>query len=202
MAPHKPYYQLPIFCASSSPRRRFILQTVFENVQIIKNPFDEPDYEQSLHTSPLQYALLLAESKLNAAVKHHPELLANNDAIWICADTVVQLGNQHFGKPKDAADAKNMLLELSGKTHQVHTAIAMRTQQRQNIFHETTHVSFRKLNDFELEGYLKNANYLDKAGAYAIQEEALCFIEKIEGCLSNVVGLPLPKLIQQLLHQF
>ncbi|MBQ2595000.1 MAG: septum formation protein Maf, partial [Candidatus Riflebacteria bacterium] len=110
----------------------------------------------------------------------------------IGADTIVVDGFEILGKPKDRADAKRMLKELSGKKHRVISGIALVDVEKKKIFShsEITYVYFRSLTDKDIETYLDTKEPYDKAGAYGIQGHAALFVEKIEGCYFNVVGFP------------
>jgi len=107
------------------------------------------------------------------------------------ADTIVVLGDRVLEKPSDLLDAKDMLEALSGKVHQVMTAVALATPERCDVRLVTTNVAFRKLDEAEVEAYWRTGEPCDKAGAYAIQGIAGKFVSRIEGSYSAVVGLPL-----------
>ena len=109
----------------------------------------------------------------------------------IAADTIVVLGDRILGKPADAADAKRMLHELSGKAHEVKTATAVLYQDKTVLTVVTTKVFFRMLTEKEIDWYVQTGEPLDKAGAYGIQGKGAVLVEKIEGSYDNVVGLPL-----------
>ena len=112
----------------------------------------------------------------------------------IAADTVVVLDGQILGKPTDAADAVRMLTKLSGRTHKVLTGVAVSFQGRQLAEVCGTEVIFRTLTAAEIADYVATGEPLDKAGAYGIQGRGAVFVEKINGCYNNVVGLPLTRL--------
>ncbi len=120
----------------------------------------------------------------------------------ITADTIVLLENKIYGKPKDKLDAYNMIKTLSGKTHQVITAVCCYSKDNHvNIeFSDITNVSFTDIDDEIIEKYLENAEYIDKAGAYAVQGIASMFVEKIDGSYDNVVGLPMGRLARNLIE--
>jgi septum formation protein len=111
----------------------------------------------------------------------------------LAADTIVALGPKVFGKPSDLEDARRMLAQLVGKSHDVITGIAIVHAKRNRLISRTvrTGVKFRALSATEIEEYLKIAQSLDKAGAYAAQDSPGLIIEKIDGSFSNVVGLPM-----------
>ena len=135
-------------------------------------------------------ALLNAIAKANAVAEDYPR------ALIIGADTVIEYENRVIGKPADRADAFATIKSLSGKPHYVVTAICLinRSRNLECIFAESTRVFFRPLTDAVINEYLDQVHVLDKAGAYAIQEYGDMIIEKIEGPLDNVVGLPCAKL--------
>ena len=114
----------------------------------------------------------------------------------LAADTLVHQDTALFGKPASLEQAYEMLGQLQGRTHNVVTAICMLhlREHRQRIFVETTEVTFRPLDAVKIRRYLTRVNPLDKAGAYAIQEEGDLIIEKIAGSYTNVVGLPIERL--------
>lgn len=117
---------------------------------------------------------------------------ADDDALIVAADTVVVFDKKILGKPKDKADAKQMLKMLQGNTHMVVTAIAIidNLEKKTLINSEKTKVTFDKLTDSEIDDYIKTGEPMDKAGAYGIQGLGCVFIQKVDGCYNNVVGLP------------
>jgi septum formation protein len=126
------------------------------------------------------------------------------DAVVLGADTLVWLGDRALGKPADHNEARRMLRELSGQTHEVATAVHLvRMQPRQQVeFHEVTRVRFRPLGEEVIEEYLATVDVLDKAGAYALQENGEMLVESVEGSRSNVVGLPLERTMATLAQNF
>ncbi len=112
------------------------------------------------------------------------------------ADTIVDLDGQPLGKPQDEADANRMLHRLSGRAHRVHSGIALYDPTRDKLYsdHAATSVTFRSLTDAEISAYIESGEPMDKAGSYGIQARGALFIERIEGCFFNVMGLPLAKL--------
>jgi septum formation protein len=113
------------------------------------------------------------------------------DALILGMDTLVVLGNRVLGKPESRADAARMLRALSGRSHLVVTAIALKYRDRLVTGAETTKVHFRKIDRSEMDWYLNSGEYLDKAGAYGIQGLARIFVKRIVGCYFNVVGFPI-----------
>ncbi len=178
--------------ASASPRRKELLSIYIKDFKIM--PADI--YETVPNNIALEDAPLYIAKEKAAAVFNK----LNEDEIIITADTIVLLDNKIYGKPKDKLDAYNMIKTLSGKTHQVITGVCCYSKDKQiNIeFSDVTNVSFTDISDEIIEKYLKNAEYIDKAGAYAVQGLASMFVEKIEGCYDNVVGLPMGMLARNL----
>lgn len=146
------------------------------------------------HLSPLELCQLNAHHKARAVAKKIP------DALVLGADTLVFLDNEILGKPYNLANARRMLKKLQGRTHQVVTGVSLihlRTH-RENIFAVSTDVLFRACTDETITEYLKQVHTLDKAGAYAIQENGEWLVSEISGSFSNVVGLPLERLESEL----
>ena len=129
-----------------------------------------------------QYVTRLAEAKARAAWREGETTLG--------ADTVVALDDELLGKPRDDDEAADMLRRLSGRAHQVHTGYCFFDGISAVTNAETTRVYFRELSGSEIDGYVASGEPRDKAGAYGIQAGAARFVERIEGCYSNVVGLP------------
>jgi septum formation protein len=122
------------------------------------------------------------------------------DAVVLAADTLVALENQIIGKPADLSEAAQILQRLSGRTHEVCSAVAIyqQTLGKSAIFHESSRVRFRRLSEAMIRSYLAKVDTLDKAGAYAAQGSGAEIIAKIEGSFTNVVGLPMEKTIAEL----
>lgn len=179
--------------ASASPRRKELLSIYVKDFKIMPADIDEtvPD-NIALEDAPLYTAKEKAAAVFNKL---------NEDEIIITADTIVMLDNKIYGKPKDKLDAYNMIKTLSGKTHQVITGVCCYSKDKQiNIeFSDVTNVSFTDISDEIIEKYLENAEYIDKAGAYAVQGLASMFVEEIEGSYDNVVGLPMGRLARNLI---
>jgi septum formation protein len=118
------------------------------------------------------------------------------DALVMGADTLVFLDRKIFGKPADLTEAKKMLLQLQGKTHQVVTGVSLihLRAHKERVFAVSTDVTFRSLKPEQIDEYFKKVNPLDKAGAYAIQENGDLIVSEISGSFNNVVGLPMEKL--------
>lgn len=178
-----------IVLASKSPRRQ-------ELMKLVPYPFtvDESDTNEVMRSylSPADNAKNLARQKARERAPFHP------DEIVIGCDTIVALGDDIFGKPKDEIDAAIMLKKLSGKEHFVYTGVCILDGRQEICFAEATKVKMRRLTDIEIVDYAKSGEPLDKAGAYAIQGRAAIFISGIEGDYYNVVGLPVCKLTEEL----
>jgi len=176
-----------IILASASPRRAELLRQIVSEFEIVPGHVDEFQPE---HLSPVEACLLNAYRKARVVAKKHP------DALVIGADTEVCVGRRVFGKPKDLVDAAKMIADLEGRQHQVITGVCLvwLRHHRQRLFAEVTRVTFKPLNEEQIADYLGLINPLDKAGAYAIQEHRDMIAEKVEGSLSNVIGLPVERL--------
>lgn len=121
--------------------------------------------------------------------------------VVVAADTEVILRGRIFGKPVSAADARRMLAALSGRTHVVHTGVALVNagNGRRKTFVESTRVTFRRLSRAEITAYVASGSPMDKAGAYGIQDDhGAVFVERIEGCFTTVVGFPLARFHREL----
>jgi len=181
-----------IILASGSPRR----QQFFRELDIdftIQIKEVEEIYPNDLQASEI--TIFLAELKANAF-----DLLEENE-ILITSDTIVWHENKALGKPKDAQDAFEMLQSLSGKTHEVITSVCFKTKNTLETITETTKVTFNLLSDEAIRYYIATYKPFDKAGSYGIQEWiGLVGIAKIEGSYTNVVGLPVDKVYQKLIH--
>ena len=180
-----------LILASASPRRRELLRQTGMEFQVIPSEAEEihPEY-----LSAGELAQINAYRKARAVSKKFP------DSLVIAMDTLIELGPNLFGKPKDAADARRMLEELQGATHEVVTGACLihLRLHRQKVFSERTKVTFRSLSPREITRYHSKINALDKAGAYAIQEHGDDLVRHISGSFSNVVGLPLERLSEEL----
>lgn len=172
---------MKIILASSSKRRIEIMKAAGFSFETAVHTHDE---ETNLHLPVIEYV------QQCAAGKAKPVAEENRDALVIGADTVVFLDGEVIGKPRDRADAEKMLKKMSGKTHKVLTGLSIFYGGKSFSSYEETGVTFKKIGEAELIWYLNRADYMDKAGAYAIQEEASFFIERIDGDYFNVVGFP------------
>ena len=177
--------------ASASPRRKELLSFVLDNYEIIPANIDETQNEKE---SPTEYVKRMAKEKAQKIFNE------NKNSTIIGCDTVVWLDKQIFPKPKNEDDAKRILTALSGKAHNVTTAVAIIDKNKYNIFEETTKVEFFELEDKQINDYISFGEGFDKAGSYAIQGKGALFVKSICGDYFNVVGLPVAKLARKLQH--
>jgi septum formation protein len=181
-----------IILASASPRRKELLDQIKVSYQVHPVDLDETPLPNE---KPLEYVQRLAAEKSAACVTR-----LKTDLPVLAADTAVILGDIIMGKPKDQADAVAMLSQLSGKTHQVYSAISLRGYEHNQAV-SITEVTFRHLTRPEILAYWLTGEPLDKAGSYAIQGRGGMFVESIVGSFSGVVGLPLFETAQLLSKQ-
>jgi len=179
---------LPLVLASQSPRRRELLTTAGFSFSVRVRPVEEV---RGAGEAPEAYVRRLAEAKAEAAWE-------GRDEIVLGADTVVVLDQEVLEKPLDVADARRMLTLLSGREHMVITGICVRHPGGREVDHVSTIVRFVALSEAEIESYAASGEPTDKAGAYAIQGLASKFVESIDGCFFNVVGLPVSRVYRYL----
>lgn len=180
-----------LILASGSPRRQQFLKDLDFEFEIRLKEVDEI-YPSELKANEITDFLAQLKAK-----PFENELLDNE--ILITSDTIVWHNNKAVGKPKDEADAFDIIKSLSNATHQVITSVCLTSNAKQLVFNEKTKVTFTPLLDEEISYYINKYNPLDKAGAYGIQEWiGLIGISKIEGSYTNVVGLPTEKLYKYL----
>jgi septum formation protein len=175
---------LKIILASQSPRRVALLKQIGIDCLVMPADIDEAALPDE---SPSDYVLRLAAQKAQAIANKLP----NQDLPILAADTTVALGLQILGKPEHDTDAFNMLKQLSGSTHQVHTAVAVAHNGRLETAINSTQVEMMPLSDAMISEYIASGEHKDKAGSYAIQGLAACWIKKITGSYTGVMGLPL-----------
>lgn len=181
-----------LILASASPRRRELLSGMGAEYDILVPDLDERKFiEQELlrrDISPQEQTVLLAGQKALRALE---ELDEKQDAVVLGVDTSVVVDDVILGKPKDEDEAVEMLMMLSGRAHKVVSGFALVSSDGRRIMdYEETAVFMRAFTEDEARRYVKSEYVLDKAGAYAIQGKAAMFVEKIDGCYFNVVGLP------------
>lgn len=174
-----------IILASSSPRRRDLLREHGYTFTILPPEVEEivpPDL------TPAEVTLANARLKARAIAALHP------GALVIGADTVVAFEGEIFGKPRDMAHAVEMLTRLNGRVHEVWSGVWLASPRRETGFNEVTRVRFRQLDESQIRAYLDRIGPLDKAGAYAAQDDQGELIDHFEGCFENVIGLPMKSL--------
>ena len=185
-----------IILASRSPRRSKLLKQIGVRFKVRVSDVDEiiPD-----DMPPAQIVQHLARQKAASVSSRYP------DSLTIGADTIVVLDDKILGKPTDAGEATRMLTNLSDRTHFVYTGIALShpRSQRHITASEATEVTFSALSVREIDAYVRTGSPMDKAGAYGIQDDrGALFISGIRGDYYNVVGLPLHRLYQVIMHNF
>lgn len=186
-----------LILASSSPRRKDLLEFLGVPFEIKVSDFPEEEVDFTDFNDPLEYVSTIAMGKALVVADLYP------DALILAADTCVFLEGLVYGKPRDLDDARHILKTLRGKTHQVITGFVVidtMTQERLTGTVESF-VEFYHFSDEELERYIETSESLGKAGAYAIQRGAKGFVRQIQGSLSNIVGLPLTE-VADLLENF
>ena len=183
---------LPLILASQSPRRRELLTTAgipftvrVREVEEIRAPGEPPE----------AYARRLARAKAEAVWEDRDEIVLGADTIVVLG---VVLGQEVLEKPRDAADARAMLRLLAGREHTVITGICLRHPGGVQVDSSATRVRFAPLTDAEIDAYVDSGEPMDKAGAYAIQGLASKFVERVDGCYFNVIGLPLSQVYRYL----
>lgn len=181
----------PLILASTSPRRAELLRELGVKFKIVPSDASEIHDEQF---TAIELCQLNALRKARSVAKKFPGSLV------LGADTLVYLDTTLFGKPATLTEATRMLKKLQGRPHQVVTGICLihLERGRQKVFAESTQVKFRPLGERQIRDYLARIDPLDKAGAYAIQEHGDKIVESISGSFSNVVGLPLERLREEL----
>lgn len=192
VARRKGFRMVKIVLASNSPRRKELLAGLdipFE-VRVLDN-IDE-SFPETLPTKEI--AGYISKKKADA----YRQTMADDELI-ITADTIVVLGQEVMGKPKDDEEARRMLRELSGKTHQVITGVCLTTKDKQSNFSVETDVTFKTLSEEEIDYYVAHYRPLDKAGAYGIQEWiGHIGVTGLNGSYFNVMGLPVQRIYEAL----
>lgn len=181
----------PLILASGSPRRSELLRQLGMEFRVVTSDAPEVHYGE---LTAREIAQVNAYRKARAVAKKYP------DSLVLGADTLVYLDTILMGKPGSLEHAYEMLEQLQGKTHEVVTAVCLLNlrNHRQRTFTEITNVTFRPLDAVAIRRYLTMVDPLDKAGAYAIQEQGDLIVEKIAGSYTNVVGLPVERLQAEL----
>ncbi|UCD69887.1 MAG: septum formation inhibitor Maf [Betaproteobacteria bacterium] len=184
-----------IYLASRSARRRDILKQMgvsFEMLLLREGAGREADFDETVFPGehPAKYSSRVARMKAEAGWARLEQRRLLRYPV-LAADTAVAIGDEILGKPMDREDAVAMLKRLSGTTHYVHSAVAVKYDGRLDEALSTTEVRMRELEDDEIRRYVASGEPFDKAGAYGIQGRASIFIEQISGSYSGVVGLPI-----------
>ena len=176
--------------ASNSPRRRELMALGKQDFTVLGTDVDE---SQRAGESPADYVLRLAEAKARAAAPR-----AQPQNVIVAADTIVVDGSLLLGKPRDAADAVQMLKRLRGRTHQVYTGLAVLAMSTGQLLKDlcVTDIPLRAYSDAEIDRYVQGGDPLDKAGAYAIQHSEFHPVAGMSGCFASVMGLPLCHLLR------
>ena len=178
-----------IVLASQSPRRQELLRGLQVEFSVKVMDVDET-YPSDI--VGVDIPMFLAEKKADAYI-------IDDETLLITADTIVWHEGQVLGKPRDKADAKRMLKQLSGKTHEVITGVCICTTKKRKVFHVISEVRFASLAESEIDYYLENFKPYDKAGSYGVQEWiGYVGVEHIEGSYFNVMGLPIQRVYNEL----
>lgn len=177
---------IEVILASQSPRRRELLALV--GITHVVQPADIDEAVLPAE-APVPHCERLARAKAHVLADRHPE------AVVIAADTIVVLDGDILGKPRDAAEAARILARLSGRTHTVHTALAVARDGRTVSAVESVEVTFRPLTAAEIAAYVTTGEPMDKAGAYGIQGYGATIVERIHGDYFSVMGLGLRRLV-------
>ena len=184
-------FKKEIILASESPRRAKILKMAGLDFNILPSNVDE---KIKINLAGKTFAEYWSKEKAKLISNQYPERLV------IGADTIVIFNGQIIGKPKDKNDSKNMLMMLSGNSHEVVTGMTLisKNEQISKTFSVSTKVFVRKIPDMQIDYYIDNYNTTDKAGSYGIQEWFSIWIKKIDGCYYNVMGLPISRFYKEL----
>jgi septum formation protein len=174
-----------VYLASGSPRRRELLQQIGVSFRVVGTAVDETALKGE---GAVEYVLRLAAAKADAGWERSRDAA---EVPVLAADTAVVLDGQILGKPTGQEDAADMLRRLSGRTHEVLTAIAVRGAGGVRSLVSRSEVTFRAIDDAEVQAYWETGEPCDKAGAYAVQGHAAVFIADLRGSYSGVMGLPL-----------
>lgn len=188
-----------IILASGSPRRRELLQLLDLRFEVRKIEGGDESYPAEMEAQEIPRFLALKKSEEAWLESKKGENGAVDDELIITADTIVIVDGKPIGKPADIEEAREMLHQLSGRTHTVVTGVAVRTRKQIKSFSATSKVTFNPLSEKEIDFYLSHYRPLDKAGAYGIQEWiGAVAIKSIRGSFYNVMGLPVHRLYKTL----
>lgn len=180
---------LKLILASSSPRRKEILENAGYTVEV-----KEPQVDENLKIKlpPIDLVMKLALLKANSV------FTKDSDSIVIGADTIVCIDGKNIGKPESVDQARSLLRQLSGRLHRVYTGVALVSKDRQETFFVQAKVNFMKLDEDLINRYIETNEYCDKAGGYAIQGKGCILVDSIDGDYFGVVGLPISQLAKRL----
>ncbi|PIC83871.1 nucleoside triphosphate pyrophosphatase [Sporosarcina sp. P1] len=179
----------PIVLASSSPRRKELLQLA--GIDFTVRPSEVDENLPFTPEEPYEYAVRLSEQKARAVFESEEEIV-------IAADTIVVREGRVFPKPEDDAQAIDFLMELSGELHEVITGVTILANEKKIQFAGLSQVKFRKLDEELVHAYVKSGDASDKAGAYGIQTQGMLFVENMVGDYQNIVGLPISELVNRM----
>ena len=185
----------PVILASASPRRSQLLASMDIEFEVV------PSHVEELIDG---YDFIPDLCEANARIKAEPIADMHPECLVIAADTMVYLEDTLFGKPTDIDDAHRMLSRLQGRTHQVTTGVSLiyHNEEISKSFSVITNVTFLSLDAGQISEYLAKIDPLDKAGGYAIQEHKQMIAKRVSGSVSNVVGLPVERLKEELNNLF
>ena len=185
----------PVILASASPRRSELLASMDIDFEVV------PSHVEELIDG---YDFIPDLCEANARIKAEPIADIHPECLVIAADTMVYLEDTLFGKPTDIDDAHRMLTRLQGRTHQVTTGVSLiyHNEEISKSFSVITNVTFLSLDAGQISEYLVKIDPLDKAGGYAIQEHKQMIAKRVSGSVSNVVGLPVERLKEELNNLF
>jgi septum formation protein len=186
----------PILLASISPQRRAILKQLDIPFDVVEPRYEETPANEAKGSDPLTVVTEHARGKAKSVFD------MAEDRPVLAVDTAVVVDGDVLGKPSDAAEAEAMLERLAGRTHEVVSGLCLLTRAWEELHHETTRVTFRRLTARDLAHYVGSGEWEGRAGAYAIQGLGASLVERIEGDYLNVVGLPAALLVRLLAERF
>ena len=182
-----------VLLASNSPRREELLRGIDIDFEVKVLPDIDESYPDNIPSEEIAEFVAIKKAKPYAASLHEDELLLTADTIVLLEDTVL-------GKPANKQEAKQMLRQLSGKTHRVITGVCLTSTKKQTSFSATSDVEFGKLTDQEIEYYVEHYSPMDKAGAYGVQEWiGYVAVKHINGSYYNIMGLPIQRVYRELI---
>ncbi|MBT3182288.1 MAG: septum formation protein Maf [Deltaproteobacteria bacterium] len=181
----------PLVIATASPARRKLISDL--GVNYIADTVD-------IDESPLKDEKVADYVRRLASEKAHVAIPPSLDAVIVTVDTAIGIDEKIIGKPKDENHARNILQQLSGRCHDVLSAIAVRDMNRETVDIEVTHttVEFIKLTEDFIDWYISTSEWRNRAGAYAIQGKGISLVKEIRGCLTNVIGISIPSLLRMI----